>query len=153
DLYYRLNVVNILVPPLRERPEEIPILAEHFWQKYTRQYNRQRVHLSPNLMMRFQAHPWPGNVRELENLVKRIVVLESEEFVTPELAAREAGPSRPAAPEAGAPERARRTSAPDANGGAEPSPAPAWTPGVGLKDVARKAAREAEQLVIKHVLE
>ncbi len=90
DLYYRLNVVNILVPPLRERPEEIPILAEHFWQKYSRQYNRQRVRLSREILERFQTHPWPGNVRELENLVKRIVVLESEEFVTQELAAREA---------------------------------------------------------------
>src|SRR5215468_5787715 len=89
DLYYRLNVVNILVPPLRERPEEIPILAEHFWEKYSRQYNRQRLHLSRELLERFQAHPWPGNVRELENLVKRIVVLEIEEFVKQELTARE----------------------------------------------------------------
>jgi len=56
DLYYRLNVVNILVPPLRDRPEEIPILAEHFCQKYTRQYNRQRVLLSRDILERFLAH-------------------------------------------------------------------------------------------------
>ena len=91
DLYYRLNVVNILVPPLRERREEIPLLAEHFWQKYSRQYNRQRVQPVARLLERFQTHPWPGNVRELENLVKRIVVLESEEFVTQELTGRGAG--------------------------------------------------------------
>src|SRR5215470_4778765 len=156
DLYYRLNVVNILVPPLRERPEEIPILAEHFWEKYSRQYNRQRLHLSRELLERFQAHPWPGNVRELENLVKRIVVLESEEFVAQELAARGAGltpfngvPSvRPERDRAAAilvdPRREEEVS--------PPRPA-AWTPGVGLKDVARQAAREAEHVVIKQVLE
>src|SRR5215471_14935642 len=93
DLYYRLNVVNILVPPLRERPEEIPILAQHFWDKYSRQYNRQRLQLSRELIQRFQAHPWPGNVRELENLVKRIVVLESEEFVKQALTPRETPPA------------------------------------------------------------
>src|SRR5262245_30650720 len=155
DLYYRLNVVNILVPPLRDRPEEIPILAEHFWQKYSRQYNRQRVHLSHEILERFQAHSWPGNVRELENLVKRIVVLESEEFVTQELAAREAG----LAAMNGAFARAEREK--------PPVPAPAelakveemprrptvWTPGLGLKDVGRQAAREAEHGVIKQRLE
>src|SRR5262245_55591442 len=91
DLYYRLNVVNIHVPPLRERPEEIPIIAEHFWQKYSRQYNRQGAQLSHDLLERFQAYSWPGNVRELENLVKRIVVLESEEFVAHELLAKDNG--------------------------------------------------------------
>ena len=78
-------------PPLRDRPEEIPILAEHFWQKYSRQYNRALVPLSRDMLERFQIHPWPGNVRELENLVKRIVVLESEEFVTQELTGRGSG--------------------------------------------------------------
>jgi two-component system response regulator AtoC len=156
DLYYRLNVVNILVPPLRERPEEIPILTEHFCQKYTRQYNRQRVHLSRELLERFLAHPWPGNVRELENLVKRIVVLESEEFVAHELAGREPaanghallnGLARIAT--AVAPAREARVEAD--NGAAKPAPAP-WT-GLGLKEVARRAAREAEHGVIKQVLE
>src|SRR4029453_315096 len=89
--YSPLNVFNILVPPLRDRPEEIPILAEHFWQKYSRQYNRALVPLSRDMLERFQVHPWPGNVRELENLVKRIVVLESEEFVTQELTGRGSG--------------------------------------------------------------
>ena len=85
DLYYRLNVVNIHVPPLRERREEIPILVEHFWQKYSQQYNRPGRRASKELLERFMGYSWPGNVRELENMVKRIVVLESEEFVRHEL--------------------------------------------------------------------
>jgi len=154
DLYYRLNVVNILVPPLRDRPEEIPILAEHFCQKYSRQYNRALVPLSRDLLERFQIHPWPGNVRELENLVKRIVVLESEEFVTQELTGRGSGlaatygavgvrAEREAATALVEPPRAEES----------PRRRTAWTPGVGLKDVARQAAREAEHGVIKQVLE
>jgi two-component system response regulator AtoC len=151
DLYYRLNVVNIHVPPLRERPEEIPILAEHFWQKYSRQYNRQRVQLSRELLARFQAHSWPGNVRELENLVKRIVVLESEEFVTQELAARE-GTSGTAAGSAPAPHEAA-AAVPEPRAQESPRPRTVWTPGMGLKEVSRQAAREAEHIVIKQVLE
>jgi two-component system response regulator AtoC len=157
DLYYRLNVVNIHVPPLRERPEEIPILAEHFWQKYSRQYNRQGAHLSRDLLERFQTYSWPGNVRELENLVKRIVVLESEEFVTHELLAKDgvAGSSavvarngfrhdRPAAP----------VEPPQEVAAAVPTrSAVVWVDGVGLKEVARRAARDAERGVIKQVLD
>ncbi len=161
DLYYRLNVVNILVPPLRERPEEIPILAEHFWQKYTRQYNRQRVHLSRELLERFLTHSWPGNVRELENLVKRIVVLESEEFVGHELTGRET----PGAANGSANGSARlgagadkatapvREAQPDAGNGITTKRSPAAWTGLGLKEVARRAAREAEHGVIKQVLE
>ena len=160
DLYYRLNVVNILVPPLRERPEEIPILSEHFCQKYTRQYNRQRVHLSRDILERFLAHSWPGNVRELENLVKRIVVLESEEFVAHELAGRDAG-ANGHVPVFGIP-RNGASADKAVHAPVEPKPetvpvtpkrAPeAWN-GLGLKEVARRAAREAEHGVIKQVLE
>jgi DNA-binding NtrC family response regulator len=107
------------------------------------------------MLERFQVHPWPGNVRELENLVKRIVVLESEEFVTQELTGRGSGL---AAINGVAGIRAERETA--ATALAEPlreeeSPRKrtAWTPGVGLKDVARQAAREAEHGVIKQVLE
>ena len=160
DLYYRLNVVNILVPPLRDRPEEIPILAEHFCQKYTRQYNRQRVLLSRDILERFLAHSWPGNVRELENLVKRIVVLESEEFVAHELSGRETTNNGYASATASgrngaAPERAVTASPesrPEAAAAPLKRPVEAWN-GLGLKDVARRAAREAEHGVIKQVLE
>jgi DNA-binding NtrC family response regulator len=156
DLYYRLNVVNILVPALRDRPEEIPILAEHFWQKYSRQYNRQRVHLSRDMLERFQTHPWPGNVRELENLVKRIVVLESEEFVTQELMARGAGLAAPNGLASVRPERERAAGtslAEPPRDEKSPRVPTTWTPGVGLKEVARRAAHEAEHRVIKQVLE
>jgi two-component system response regulator AtoC len=160
DLYYRLNVVNILVPPLRDRPEEIPILAEHFCQKYTRQYNRQRVLLSRDILERFLTHSWPGNVRELENLVKRIVVLESEEFVAHELSGRETsnngyGSATASARNGAAAERAvTAPPEPKAEAAAAPlkRPVEAWN-GLGLKDVARRAAREAEHGVIKQVLE
>ena len=160
DLYYRLNVVNILVPPLRDRPEEIPILAEHFCQKYTRQYNRQRVLLSRDILERFLAHLWPGNVRELENLVKRIVVLESEEFVAHELSGREMtnngyASATASARNGAATERAvTATPEPKPEAAAAPlkRPVEAWN-GLGLKDVARRAAREAEHGVIKQVLE
>jgi len=161
DLYYRLNVVNILVPPLRERPEEIPILADFFWQKYTRQYNRSRIHLSRELLERFQSHVWPGNVRELENLVKRIVVLESEEFVAHELAGRDGGASAYGAVNGHARlgATAEKSTGPLRESPVESpaSPAPKRAPvvwnGLGLKEVARRAAREAEHGVIKQVLE
>ncbi len=159
DLYYRLNVVNILVPPLRDRPEEIPILAEHFCQKYSRQYNRQRVLLSRDILERFLAHSWPGNVRELENLVKRIVVLESEEFVAHELSGRETSNNGYASATAIARDGAaaeKVTAAPETKPEAAAAPlkrpVEAWN-GLGLKDVARRAAREAEHGVIKQVLE
>ena len=160
DLYYRLNVVNILVPPLRDRPEEIPILAEHFCQKYTRQYNRQRVLLSRDILERFLAHSWPGNVRELENLVKRIVVLESEEFVAHELSGRETTnngyASATASGRNGAGTERAVTASPESRPEAAAAPlkrpVEAWN-GLGLKDVARRAAREAEHGVIKQVLE
>jgi two-component system response regulator AtoC len=160
DLYYRLNVVNIHVPPLRERPEEIPILAEHFWQKYSRQYNRQGAHLSRDLLERFQTYSWPGNVRELENLVKRIVVLESEEFVTHELQAKSDSGSIHAAtpklnvPAESAPSRYVVAPPPQEPAAAAPqAPSTGWTDGVGLKEIARRAAHDAERVVIKLVLD
>jgi two-component system, NtrC family, response regulator AtoC len=128
DLYYRLNVVSLLLPPLRERREELPALAEHFRARYAREYTRAVPPLSPATLARFAAYAWPGNVRELENLVKRIVLLGSEAFVP--AACPLAPPAAPGAPEA-------------------PRP-----PGQGgLKDVARRAAREAERELIRRTLE
>ena len=80
DLYYRLNVVEITVPPLRERPEEIPVLASKFLAKFNAQYGR-RKQISPAAMTRLIQHAWPGNVRELENVVRRLVVLEGEQAI------------------------------------------------------------------------
>ncbi len=80
DLYYRLNVVSITMPSLRERKEDIPVLTEYFMQKYCQLYNKDHRLLSQETMDQFMTYHWPGNVRELENVVKRIIVLGSEEM-------------------------------------------------------------------------
>src|SRR5579864_1071422 len=88
DLYYRLNVINIQLPPLRERKEDIPALVDFFFTKYCRENqkyldssNRSILHLQPEAMQILMDHNWPGNVRELENVVERAVVLASEASV------------------------------------------------------------------------
>jgi two-component system response regulator AtoC len=78
DLFFRLNVVSITLPPLRDRLEEIPQLASFFLKKYAVRYNKPLIEISPESLALFQEHDWPGNVRELENLIKRAVVLGSE---------------------------------------------------------------------------
>jgi len=78
DLYDRLNVVEIQVPPLRERPEEIPALVAEFLAKFNAQYGRSKE-ISPAAMGRLIERPWPGNVRELENVIRRLVVLDREQ--------------------------------------------------------------------------
>ncbi|WP_313668575.1 sigma 54-interacting transcriptional regulator [Atlantibacter sp.] len=75
DLYYRLNVFPILIPPLRERPEDIPLLAKHFTQKISRRMNRNIDSISAEGMRLLSQLPWPGNVRELENVIERAVIL------------------------------------------------------------------------------
>jgi DNA-binding NtrC family response regulator len=84
DLYYRLNVINISLPPLRERKEDIPLLVEHFFAHYCRENNkflnaagRSMLHFDPDALQVLMEHAWPGNVRELENVVERAVVLAS----------------------------------------------------------------------------
>ena len=74
DLYYRLNVIRIHIPPLRERPADIPLLARHFIKKHA----LHRVVVSEEVMKRFMEYHWPGNVRELENSIRRMVVLQSD---------------------------------------------------------------------------
>jgi len=75
DLYYRLNVIQIVLPPLRERMEDVPLLVQHFLEKYRRELGKQVTSLSPAAMEKILAHPFPGNVRELENLIERAVAL------------------------------------------------------------------------------
>ncbi|MDX1764232.1 MAG: sigma-54 dependent transcriptional regulator, partial [bacterium] len=89
DLYFRLNVVSITVPPLRERMDEIPILTEHFMEKYNRKYNKNFGSITRETMDRFMAYNWPGNVRELENMIKRVVVLGSEKPILTEFRLKE----------------------------------------------------------------
>src|SRR5207237_9762333 len=78
DLYYRLNVVEIRVPPLRERREEIPGLAARFLARFNAQYGRHKE-LMPETLARLTEYPWSGNVRELENVMRRLVVLSDGE--------------------------------------------------------------------------
>src|SRR5712691_2142660 len=92
DLYYRLNVINLALPPLRDRKEDIPALVDHFFTKYCREnekflddQSRSRLRFEPDAMQILMDHPWPGNVRELENVVERAVVLAAQPSVPAEV--------------------------------------------------------------------
>ncbi|MCX7822476.1 MAG: sigma-54 dependent transcriptional regulator [Syntrophobacterales bacterium] len=85
DLFYRLNVVPIHVPPLRERKEDIPLLVEHFLSRHSPSLNEEgRKRISPEAIECFMEYSWPGNVRELENIVKRLIILSEGEEITVE---------------------------------------------------------------------
>jgi two-component system response regulator AtoC len=85
DLFYRLNVVNIHLPPLRERIADIPALCEHFLDKFTISMNRPEIEgLSAQAMQRLLAHSWPGNVRELENVLERAMLMAEERLIQPD---------------------------------------------------------------------
>lgn len=81
DLYYRLNVVPLILPPLRERQEDIALLVEHFLDRFNRE-NRRRIKLSPHVISMLVGYHWPGNIRELQNCIERIVVLADSSTVT-----------------------------------------------------------------------
>jgi two-component system, NtrC family, response regulator AtoC len=136
DLYYRLNVIEIRIPPLRERREEIPLLVDHFIRKFNVQYGR-TVDVPAQTLRAFVEYQWPGNIRELENAVKRIVVLGSARPVHAELVGNLNG-VRPGAPRPGVVSLEPRAN-PDAP--------------ISLKDIARQAARDAERVAIKEVLD
>src|SRR5947209_12046659 len=130
DLYYRLNVVELRIPPLRERREEIPQLAHWFLARFNAQYGRQKQ-LTPETLARLTEHPWSGNVRELENAVRRMVVLTDGEQAFEALVAHgrnghnghaaAAGPARPVTE--------------------------------SLREIARRGARDAERKALAEVLE
>lgn len=84
DLYYRLKVVSIFLPPLRERKEDIPLLANYFLKKYSRKNNKNIRGISSSAMTLLKEYDWPGNVRELENVIERAVVLTSEDIILPQ---------------------------------------------------------------------
>jgi len=155
DLYFRLNVVTINLPPLRDRREEIPILTQHFLDKYSAQYNKPLTAISGELSNQFLNYDWPGNVRQLENLIKRIVVLGTEAGISRELlqpvvnlSPRPLSPPPIAVP---APPVLPPTPA-RVNSRAEPVAAAAGAVSVSLKDIARSAAREAERELILRML-
>ncbi len=82
DLYYRLNVVNIELPPLRERKEDIPLLAEHFLRKFAAENRKEVTEFSPEVIESLLAYDWPGNIRELENSIERAIILSRDSSIT-----------------------------------------------------------------------
>jgi formate hydrogenlyase transcriptional activator len=86
DLYYRLNVFPIALPPLRDRREDIPALVEHFVEIYARRMNKQIEHISPETMSALVSYPWPGNIRELQNFIERSVIVTSGDILQAPLA-------------------------------------------------------------------
>ena len=85
DLYYRLNVIAVQLPALRERKEDIPLLVQHFLEKYAEESRKSGLMLTPEAMDRLASYDWPGNVRELENVIERAVVLSRDRDIGPEL--------------------------------------------------------------------
>jgi DNA-binding NtrC family response regulator len=95
DLFYRLNVIPIHLPPLSERREDIPLLVDHFLEKYNREANRQVTRVPREVLDKLLAYSWPGNVRELENCIERAVVMSSDNEVSLELLPEEIRDCRP----------------------------------------------------------
>jgi two-component system response regulator AtoC len=178
DLYYRLKVIELTVPALRERPDEIPPLTDFFLAKYSRKYNRPSRSMTDELRHRFATYGWPGNIRELENLVKRMVILQDEQLVLREMerqaervhaaagAAAVAGPVGSAVAMAGVgasslpaePVRVHHgtVGAPAAVGTSSASAVALEEPlpegPISLSEVARAAAMKAERVAIERTL-
>lgn len=87
DLYYRLNVVNLEIPPLRERKDDIPLLANYFMRKFAREFQRQPLKITPRAMDIMMRYHWPGNIRELENSIQRALIMADEEIDASQLPA------------------------------------------------------------------
>jgi len=180
DLYYRLKVIELTVPPLRERRDEIPTLIDFFIARYARKYNRPARPLSEGLYQLFMQYEWPGNIRELENMIKRVVILQDEQLVVREIernmqravanaaaasvsaqvpaaAMAVAGgvPGYPAMPPMAFPPPMPAAPADDAldESADEDEPAAAAAPGNGsLATVAKAAAMKAERAAIEQTL-
>ncbi len=138
DLYYRLNVVTIQIPPLRDRIDAVPLLVEHFLRMYTEQYNRSLEKLSDGTMKLLMEYDWPGNVRELENMIKRMVVLGSEQSVVQEISQRKT----PSTAKADDDELDLAALGADFSNGQD----------LDLKAISKRAAHIAEKKVIERVL-
>jgi DNA-binding NtrC family response regulator len=123
DLYFRLNVIKVEVPPLRERREDIPLLCNHFLEKYRERYQSTLQAFPKDLMETFMRYEWPGNVRQLENIVKRYLILPDTEIIS------------------------------ELRGAGTEAPPPVHRANVSLKEVAGHAAEMAEREVVLRMLE
>jgi len=159
DLYYRLKVIEVTVPPLRERRGEVSHLSGFFMDRYARRYNRPVRQLSPELQALFQTYEWPGNIRELENMIKRIVILQDEQLVVREMSRAPRQMPAYAAVAASDPRAAVATAdePDDFESGVEQEEAPevpllTAPAGSRLADVAKQAALKAERTIIEDTL-
>jgi len=168
DLFFRLNVVCITLPPLRQRRDEIRPLTEHFLRYYSEHYNKPPLALATDTLRLFAEYEWPGNVRELENLVKRMVILGTDTSIRREVADAIAGRTQQVGPipvieHAAAASMASMTPPPapaapvgTSGSGAAPAPATQSAPPPlcgSLKDIGRNAARLAERELIYRTLQ
>src|SRR5271165_4762399 len=126
DLFYRINVVNLYIPPLRERSADVPQLVDYFLEYYNRKFNARAKPLSAELLSGLRKYHWPGNIRELENLIKRYVILGNEEAISGDL----------------------RPHEPDFFSADIPVDGP-----ISLKKITRQAVRELERKIILKVLQ
>jgi two-component system, NtrC family, response regulator AtoC len=148
DLFYRLNVVTIHIPPLRERREEIPVFLDFFLSKYSEQYNKQPEPFSDAAIDRMMEYDWPGNIRELENLVKRYTIVGNEAQIMRELATHKPIVSSSAAiDEYERPERRVVESRMPVRNVENSDDSPS------LLEIGRRAAYEAEREAIQRVLQ
>ena len=135
DLYYRLNVVHVHLPPLRERPSDIPLLIDHFLKQFNRKLDRSVTGFDDNALQRLLRYGWPGNIRELENVVERCLIFAEDgeagaQYLTQEVRDADGGA------------RASSTAEQDA------------TPGeTGLKEAVREATTKLEREFIARALE
>jgi two-component system response regulator AtoC len=162
DLFFRLNVVCITLPPLRQRRDDIPALTDQFLKQYTQHYNRPTPALATDTLRLFAEYEWPGNVRELENLIKRMVILGTDAQIRREVADAIAGRALrmspiPALQPLQSAHPMPSVAAPPAAASPAPAvssePTPAAGPAGSLKDIARTAAREAERELISRTLQ
>ncbi|MBP1633560.1 MAG: two component, sigma54 specific, transcriptional regulator, Fis family [Acidobacteria bacterium] len=172
DLYYRLKVIEVTVPALRERRDEIPHLTDFFTAKYSRKYKRPAPVLSGEIRQLFLEHEWPGNIRELENMIKRLIILQDEQLLVRELRAAAArtpafapamavpvgagGPLaaayQPPLPAEPAPLQPAAPEDQDGRPAAELPPPPPEEPRT-LADIARAAALKAERAALEQALD
>ncbi len=151
DLFYRLNVVTIHIPPLRERREEIPVFLDFFLRKYSEYYVKHPAPFSDNAISKMMDYPWPGNIRELENLVKRYTIVGNEAQIIRELSTHKPiVTSFGMEPHSYAPQQTNGASSPAA--AVFPASSDKVEEFPGLLEIGKRAAMRAEREAIERVL-